>query len=222
MKLNHTIILSASVPLFVLLLCLVSISFVVSSSRDHIYMSTDDSPKKDAALILGAAVLRSGGLSPVLRDRADQAIELYRAEKVERIIASGNTAGNHYDEVLPMKTYLVNQGIPESAIILDGAGFDTYSSIYRAQSVFKIESLAVVSQSFHLPRAVFIARELGMDAVGVSADRGHYKLVNYLREMLADVKAVANLISNRTPRSLATDVPDTTPPEQGRILFPLW
>lgn len=185
-------------------------------------MSTEDSPKKDTALILGAAVLRSGGLSPVLRDRADQAIELYRAEKVARIIASGNTEGNHYDEVAPMKAYLVQAGIPESAIVLDGGGFDTYSSIHRAQSVFATQSLIVVSQSFHLPRAVFIARELGIDAVGVSADRGHYKLVNYFREMLADVKAVANLISNRTPRSLATDGPETLSTEQGKILFPLW
>lgn len=221
MKINHYMIVMTGVPLAVLLLCLVSISVVVSSSREHIFTTVETAPFADAALILGAGVLRDGGLSPVLRDRADQAIDLYRAQKVSRIIASGNTA-TYYDEVEPMRNYLLKAGIPEDAIVLDRAGFDTYSSIYRARDVFAVQSLAIVSQSFHLPRAVFIARELNIDASGVSADRGHYKITNYFREMLADVKAVANLVGNRTPSSLRGELSiEATPPSE-KFLFPLW
>ncbi len=198
-----------AVPILVLLISLLVISFMVTTSTRHIHRDVEDSPHADAALILGAAVLRNGGLSPILRDRADQAIELYRAGKVDKIIASGDNQTLEYNEVQPIRNYLVKEGIPEEDIFLDYAGFDTYSSIYRARDVFLVKSLAIVSQSFHLPRAVFIARELGLEAHGVSADRGHYKLTNYFREMAADIKAALNLLMNRTPKYLGEEIPIT-------------
>lgn len=215
-----------AVPVLVGLVSLIIITVVVSSSREHIYPSADEAPSAEAALILGAGVLRNGGLSPVLRDRVDQAIELYRAGKVEKIIASGDNQTLDYNEVQPILNYLVERDIPKEDIFLDHAGFDTYSSIYRARDVFTVRSLAIVTQSFHLPRAVFIARNLGIEAFGVSADRGHYKLINYFREMLADVKAAANLLFDRRPKYLGEEIPvsgdgRTSQPASSKSI-PLW
>lgn len=182
---------------------------IVAVTRGFIY--TDNSvPTTHTALILGAAILKNGELSPVLRDRADRAIELYKAGKVVAIIASGNNISPDYNEVAPMKTYLVKGGIPEKDITTDSAGVDTYSSVYRAQHVFDATSLIIVSQSFHLPRAVYIARKLGIEAYGVSADNGHYKLTNYFREMLADSKAIFNLVFKRTPQSPTPNTPSVS------------
>ncbi len=206
-RLNRFIYIIIAVPLCVALVSLLSIVIIVSSSNKHIYKNTESAPPTDVALILGAAILRNGGLSPVLKDRVDQAIELYQAGKVQKIIASGNNASLEYNEVQPVRKYLIEREIPEEDIFMDYAGFDTYSSVYRARDVFLADSISIVSQSFHLPRAVFIARELGMEAYGVSADRGHYKLTNYFREMLADIKAMANLISNRKPKYLGEQIP---------------
>lgn len=211
------------VPIAVGLLCVLSASIILTSSKEYIYDAVADVPKTDAALILGAAILKSGDLSPVLKDRADKAIELYKAERVSRIIASGNSASEEYNETGPIRTYLVANGIPEKSIVMDDAGLDTYSSIYRAQSVFSVRSMTVVSQSFHLPRAVYIARELRVEAYGVNADRGKYKLVNYFREMFADVKAIGNLFADRKPKHLQEEVVPTTGADgKVRYTIPLW
>lgn len=204
---NRYFFILIAVPVLVALVSLVAIAIVVSSSRKHIYTKIENIPNAEAALILGAAILKNGQPSPVLRDRIDQAIDLYKAGKVGKIIASGDNASVDYNEVQPVRIYLIKNGIPEEDIFMDYAGFDTYSSIYRARDVFLVESLSIVSQSFHLPRAVFIARNLGLEASGSSADRGHYKVTNYFREMAADIKAVVNIASSRKPRHLGKEIP---------------
>ena len=204
---NRYFFILIAVPVLVALVSLVAIAIVVSSSRKHIYAKIENIPNAEAALILGAAILKNGQPSPVLRDRIDQAIDLYKAGKVGKIIASGDNASVDYNEVQPVRIYLIKNGIPEEDIFMDYAGFDTYSSIYRARDVFLVESLSIVSQSFHLPRAVFIARNLGLEASGSSADRGHYKVTNYFREMAADIKAVVNIASSRKPRHLGKEIP---------------
>jgi SanA protein len=208
-----------AIPVVVALVSLLTISIIISTSRSHIYERIADVPKAEAALILGAGVLRSGNLSSVLKDRVDEALDLYEAEKVEKIIASGNRSAD-YNEVDPIVTYLINHSVPESDILIDYAGFDTYSSIYRARHVFGMSSITIVSQSFHLPRAIFIARNLNLTANGISADRGHYKLTNYFREMFADVKAVVNLLLHRRPASAQTIQADSE--LQEGYLFPVW
>ncbi|MCC6198739.1 YdcF family protein [Candidatus Nomurabacteria bacterium] len=216
-------LLLIGVPIAVGLVCVVSVSVILTSSKTYIYSTAVEVPKTDAALILGAGILRNGDLSPVLKDRADKAIELYKTEKVSRIIASGNSSSEEYNETEPIRRYLISNGIPDTAILLDGAGLDTYSSIYRAKSVFTVQSMTIVSQSFHLPRAVFIARELNMEAFGMNADRGKYKLVNYFREMAADVKAMGNLFSRRTPTHLQEEVvPSVGSDGRTRYTIPLW
>jgi SanA protein len=207
-----------AIPVAVALVSLISISVIISSSKAHVYENAADAPKAEAALILGAGVLKNGGLSPVLKDRVDEAIELYQEGKVQQVIASGNRS-LEYNEVDPIAAYLESHDIPESAILTDYAGFDTYSSIYRARDIFGVHSVLIVTQSFHLPRAIFIARNLGLEASGVSADRGHYKLGNYFREMLADMKAVINLMFERKPESVQAK---TTEEDATGYLFPMW
>ena len=197
----------ASAIIIPAILAILFSAHVIFTTKKFVFESMENAPATEAALVPGAAILRNGELSPVLRDRADQAIALYNAGKVKKIIASGDNSTLSYNEVQPMRKYFMRNNIPESDIFLDYAGFDTYSSIYRARNVFLVNSLTVVSQSFHLPRAVFIARNLGMDAYGVSADNGHYKLTNYFREMLADSKAVFNLLFQRKPKYLGEEIP---------------
>ncbi len=191
----------------VVLLWLLAVVSIITSARPHIFTTAYDAPKADAAIILGAAVLKNGGLSPVLRDRVDKAIELYRGGQVKKIIASGDNTTREYNEVQPIRNYLIEHNIPASDIFLDYAGFNTYSSIYRAKEVYLVTSLDIVSQSFHLSRAVYIARALGIDAAGVSADRGKYKMSNYLREMAADAKAVLDLAVGHRPKYLGETLP---------------
>ena len=160
-------------------------------------------------MILGAAILKNGDLSPVLKDRADAAISLYQAHKVVKILVTGNDASADYNEVTPVRKYLIKNDVPSQAIFLDHAGFDTYSSMYRARDVFEVKSMIIVSQSFHLPRALFIARQLGIEAYGLNADNGNYSIYNYFREIPADVKAYFNLILNRQPKFLGVTIPIT-------------
>ena len=166
-------------------------------------------PITESAMILGAAILKNGDLSPVLKDRADAAIDLYQAHKVVKILVTGNDASVDYNEVTPVRKYLIKNDVPSQAIFLDHAGFDTYSSMYRARDVFQVKSMVIVSQSFHLPRAVFIARRLGINAYGLNADNGTYSFSNYFREIPADVKAYFNLILKRHPKFLGEAIPIT-------------
>jgi len=166
-------------------------------------------PHTQTALILGSSVSDEGKLSPVLKDRANAAIILYNAGKVKTILISGDNSTTTYNEVNPVKTYLITQGIPEITIFLDYAGFDTYSSMYRARDIFLVGSTTIVSQSFHLPRAVYIAQNLGITAYGFNADDGHYLLRNYLRELFANVKAIGNLTFHTRPKYLGEIVPLT-------------
>jgi len=189
-------------------LAVLATSIIVKvGARSYIYDDTNMLPHTQTALIPGAAILYNGDLSPVLRDRVDAAISLYKSEKVAKILVSGDNSTIDHNEVNPVRNYLLKEGIPDEDIFLDHAGFDTYSSMYRARDVFLVSSIVIVSQSFHLPRAVFIARSLGIKAYGFNADNGSYSLKNYAREMLANVRAVLNLAFLRIPKYLGNTIP---------------
>ena len=176
-------------------------------TKAYIYNGVASVPNAEVALIPGAAILINGGLSPIFLDRVNTAIKLYEAKKVKKILVSGDNSTLSYNEVNPVRKYLLSKGIPDEDIFLDHAGFDTYSSMYRARDVFGVTSLLITTQSFHLPRAVFIARSLGMRAYGVNADVGHMLLKNYAREMLANEKAVLDLAGQRIPKYLGDKIP---------------
>lgn len=177
------------------------------STASYVYTSSALVPHVQVALVLGASV--SGGEpSPILEARADTAIELYKAGKVEKILVTGDNGTLNHDEVTPVRKYAIDAGVAPEDIFLDHAGFDTYSSMYRARNVFGAPSMIIVTQNFHMPRALFIARALGLTAYGFPAhDRG--TLYNYLREIPASFKAVRDLLTHRVPAYLGPTIPLT-------------
>jgi vancomycin permeability regulator SanA len=164
----------AAALLLALVACLMGVDwFVSASTARQIYLS-DDVPQKPVAIVFGARVRRSGVLSPVLADRVLTAVELYKAGKVHKLLMTGDNSRKDYDEPTAMKNFAVKQGVPPEDIALDYAGFRTYDSCYRAKAIFGVTSAILVTQKFHLPRAVYTARHLGINAVGVPADRHDY------------------------------------------------
>jgi SanA protein len=174
--------------------------------------SLRDVPHAQAALVLGAQVHPGGRPSVMLADRIAAAYDLYRAHKVDKLLLSGDHGTWGYDEVGTMRKVLLADGVPARDLFTDHAGFDTWDSAQRARRVFEVHSVVVVTQSFHMARALFDARRAGLKATGYSADRRHYGAVMTrlrLRELLARVKAVADSLTAAGPRFLGPPVPIT-------------
>lgn len=151
-------------------------------------LSPNDVPKADAILVLGAYVFPSGTVSTMLNDRLTVGYELYELGKAPKLLVSGDHGQKDYDEVNSMKTFLKDKGVPGQNVFMDHAGFSTYESMYRARDIFKIQKVIIVTQEYHLKRAVFVARALGLDAYGVASDKRDYgqaMLVYKLREIAA-------------------------------------
>lgn len=201
--------------LFLLIFLLLAVSLAVPvSMRVYAYVRTYTDiaqvPKTDAALVLGASII-NGEPSPILAARADAAIALYQAGKVERILVSGDGVADGFDEVAPVKKYLAKAGVPEDAVLLDINGLDTYSSVYRALTEYGLDSMTIVTQDFHLPRALFIARTLGMNAYGFAAAGRAVTANDYVREIPASIKAFMDLLSYRVAQTFeAEPVPTAT------------
>lgn len=191
------------------LLSVLLYTYVYYSTRGYIFSSIETTPVTQVALVLGASVTSGGALSPVLAERADRAIALYNAKKVSKILVTGDNATLSHDEVDPVGKYMVGRGVRKGDIFLDHAGFDTYSSMYRARDVFEVQSLTIVSQPFHLPRAVFIARALGLTAYASPADKNGLNAYNYVREVPATVKATYDILFSRVPKYLGQQYPIT-------------
>ena len=185
--------------------------YVATADNGRIYDRADDLPPAQAVLVLGAAVYRNGAMSDVFTDRANVALEVYRAGKADKILVSGDHSRGDYDEVDIGKKFLVRNGVPAKDIFVDYAGFDTYSSLYRAKEIFQVKSMIVSTQDFHLPRALFIARSLGLEACGIKADRREYNLglKNVVRENAARVKAFWDVATSAQPRFLGDPIPIT-------------
>jgi SanA protein len=187
--------------------------WVTSSSQAqlHTIEQLPTASTQVTGILLGAKVYANGGLAPMMQDRADTAIDLYNQKKITTILVSGDHGTKTYDEVNTIKNYLLEHGIPAENIFMDHAGFDTYDSLYRARDIFQVKEAVIVSQKFHLPRALFIANKLGVSSQGVIADRAVYPGLkrNYLRERLASVKAVLDIVLGTRPRFLGEVIPIT-------------
>ena len=204
---SRTVRVSILAALFIALAALlVPITMRLVVSR-FLYVSDADIPKTEVAIVLGASV-EGQEPSPILADRANAAIKLFDDGKVSKILVTGDNASTNYNEVNPVQKYLLAAGIPPQDIFLDHAGFDTYSSMYRAKVIFQATSATIVTQDFHLPRAVFIARHLGIDANGYAAG-GSGSIWDYLREIPASGKALLDLIVHRKPEYLGMPYPLT-------------
>jgi SanA protein len=158
-----------------------------AQTADQIYEQVSDVPQKEYALVLGAAAY-GDKLSDILKDRVDTAIELYNAKITPNLIMSGAS-----NETAAMKNYAVEKGIPEEAILEDPTGVNTLASI---KNISADKSIVIVSQKYHLPRALFLADHFGLDAVGITADKHEYiKIFEFKkRELLATTKAVMDVI----------------------------
>jgi SanA protein len=184
---------------------------VVWKSKKYIFDKVKDVPECYTAIVLGAFVHRSGNPSDILQDRLDVGIELYKNKKVKRFLLSGDHGQVGYDEVNNMKKYLLDHGVDTADIFLDHAGFDTYNTMVRAIEIFEVKDAIIVTQEFHLPRAVYIARSKGLNAYGIKADKRKYVSINSLkfREIIANIKAFYELLINKKPRYLGDKIPIT-------------
>ena len=168
----------------------VDISMRISSFGDIYTVETiEASEPYDCILVLGAGV-EGDSPSDMLRDRLDTAIELYKKGIAPKLLMSGDHGDVDYDEVNVMKNYAIEQGVPSEDIFMDHAGFSTYESMYRAREIFGAERVVVVSQKYHLYRALYIGRSFGMDVCGVNADLRDYNNEFYqeTREVVARFK----------------------------------
>ena len=162
----------------------------------------------DCAVILGAGV-REGKPTPMLRDRLLVGIDLYKSGAVKKLIMSGDHGSTDYDEVNIMKSFAVDRGVPDEDIFMDHAGFSTYETIYRAREIFEADNIIIVSQKYHLYRALYIAEKLGIKSVGVSADLDTYRgqTKRDLREILARDKDFFKCIFKPKPTYLGDKIP---------------
>lgn len=187
--------------------------YIVQSTKTQIFTDAQTVPSAQTALVLGARVYANERVSQILGDRLETALDLYREKKVQKFIVSGDHGRTDYNEVKAMRDYLVDGGVPAEDIFMDHAGFDTYDSVYRARDIFQVESLIIVSQGFHLPRALYIANALGVPATGINADRREYTrsaaIRNALREPLARFKAFNSVILRTKPTYLGDQIPVT-------------
>jgi vancomycin permeability regulator SanA len=185
--------------------------WVLGSSAAYRF-SAEEVPETPVALVLGAGLI-DGKPTPFLQGRLDVAVDLYQRGKVQVLLVSGDNSRTTYDEPSAMRTYLVSRGVPSRIVVADYAGLDTWDSCVRAQRIFGVTRLTVVTQQFHLPRAVALCRAAGIEAFGVGHDSwpGHHSGTSYgwFRESLASGKAMWDgLVAKPDPEFLG-------PPEQG-------
>jgi SanA protein len=163
--------------------------------------TVNNTPTERVAIVFGAGLTRGGYPTAVLRDRVETAAQLYFAGKVEKLLMSGDNRSDNYNEPGAMSQYALSLGIPADAIVLDYAGRRTYDTCYRAKAIFGLNSALLVTQQFHLPRALFLCNALGIQALGVEANNLHYfpllLLIWNIREQLATVGAFMDVYVSR-------------------------
>lgn len=186
-----------------LLVCLTGFAFV--HTQVHAYdgrivsdperLKTDAWSRPRVAIVFGASVYSNGDLSPTLEERVETAISLYKAGKIDRVLVSGDNRHPSYNEPKAMQDYLVSHAVAPKDVVVDYAGRSTYDTCRRAKEIFGLDRAVLVTQQFHLSRALYLANELGLDAEGVVTDATGTKSVGYqlLREYAAEIKAYLNL-----------------------------
>ena len=190
-----------------------TLNYIVMATTQNRIITADVAANldADAILVLGARVWDNGQPSGILKDRINTGVDLYESGTSDRLLKSGDHGTDDYDEVNAMKDYAIERGVDPSVIFMDHAGFSTYESLYRARDIFQIKKVVIVSQTYHLYRALYIARALGLDAYGVSCDTRDYNayLLFDLREMLARCKDFFYSIFQPLPTYLGDVIPIT-------------
>lgn len=209
-KLTNGLIVLILAGMFALTFILIINAHVKSSVKGRI-VTPDEAASMDAdcILVLGAGVRDNGRPSPMLVDRLLQGIELYNNGFSDRLLMSGDHGRKEYDEVNVMKQFAIDRGIASEHIFMDHAGFSTYESLYRARDIFETERIIIVTQKYHIYRALYIADKLGLEAYGVASDPRRYAGQNIrdLREIAARVKDYFTVIIKPTPTYLGETIP---------------
>lgn len=185
-------------------------AYVVLSTRNQIFAPEELAGyEADCILVLGCLVRDDGTPSDMLRDRLQRGVELYEIGTAPKLLMSGDHGQEAYDEVNTMKQFALDAGIASEDVFMDHAGFSTYESLYRAKEVFGVEKVVIVTQKYHLYRALHIANELGLEAVGVAADYRSYAGQTYrdAREILARNKDFFTGIFQPEPTYLGEMIP---------------
>lgn len=185
--------------------------FIFLSVKDRI-VSIDSlsGTKSDCILVLGASV-HGDSPSAMLRDRLDYGILAYESGLSDRLLMSGDHGQEYYDEVNTMKAYAIKLGIPSADIFMDHAGFSTYESIYRADALFGVNKVIIVTQKYHLYRALFLAKAFGIEAYGIPCDTVSYagQSIREIREIMARAKDFAFAVCKPRPTYLGEPIPIT-------------
>lgn len=160
--------------------------YVIETTKDRI-KDISEIKDVDAIVVLGASIREDGSLSLMLKDRLDTSFDAYNNNVSTKLIMSGDHTKKYYDEVTAMKNYAIENGIDSKVIYLDHAGISTYDSIYRMKHIFKLKKIAIVTQEYHLYRALYIADKLDIEAYGIDATKAIYRGQTYrdIREILA-------------------------------------
>lgn len=215
MSLKRKLIITAAI---LLSLCIVGAiwifsvnAYVVASAKNNIITPEEavNIEDFDCILVLGCLVRPDGSPSAMLADRLTTAVELYQSGVSDRLLMSGDHGQKDYNEVGVMKDFATERGIPSSHVFTDHAGFSTYESIYRAKEIFGVKKMLIVTQEYHLYRAVYIAERFGIEAYGVSADKREYagQLSRDVREILARNKDMIYCIFKPKPTYLGKAIP---------------
>lgn len=185
--------------------------FVVASTWGDI-LEVDEANNFDAdcIMVLGAAVWGDKP-SHMLEDRLSFGVDLYKNGASDRLLMSGDHGTKYYDEVGTMKNYAIKNGVASKYIFMDHAGFSTYDSVYRAKEIFKVKRIIIVTQKYHLHRAVFLAKSMGMEVVGVASDPRSYQgqWGREFREVLARIKDVYYSVKKPLPKKMGKAIPIT-------------
>jgi len=205
------LILAPFALVFALLVVIFGADYYVQYSvQDKLYHDLSEIPSNKVGLLLGTAKMVQNGtrLNRYYQYRINAATELYKAGKIEFILVSGDNSRKEYDEPTDMKEDLIKNGVPESKIILDYAGFRTLDSVVRSKKIFEQSKLTIISQKFHNERAVFIANNKGIDAIGFDAEdvSGRYGLKVMIREKFARVKVILDLLFGVGPKFLGKKI----------------
>jgi SanA protein len=190
------------------IICIASVNyFIKDQTNDLIIEDLNQIPNTKVAIIFGAGI-NGNTPSSYLQDRLDAGILLYKTQKVKKLLLSGDNGNDAHDELTVMKNYCFEKGVDTTKIYLDYAGFDTYSTMYRAKKIFDLDSAILVSQKYHLNRAIYLGSKMGVKSIGFVANKREY--TNYLyvqfREFFSVFKSTIDVLRNRKPRFLGEKV----------------
>ncbi len=194
----------------VIALCSIN-GYVKSVAKERIVTVEETATLEDVdcIIVLGCQVRDDGTLSHMLRDRLMRGLEVYHAGAAPKLLMSGDHGRKEYDEVNAMKQYAIENGVPSEHVFMDHAGFSTYETVYRAKEIFEADKVIIITQEYHLYRALYIADKLGLEAYGVSADLNKYagQSMRDFREVLARCKDWAMCIFKPEPTYLGESIP---------------